>query len=187
MSVVVLRCPNCGTTKATPGECEACHEAEVAYYCTNHSPGLWLASPRCPECGAQFGIPAVRPAPSGSETVAVRPQKERRESELRGSARSSSTIVGKGAPPRDDMEEEIRRRAAIRKAVLTRLPELLRPRRDKSGSDEIYVPEAAHAGMALGGCFVRGILLGIFLLIALVFGALMLGGSLLHGFGIVIL
>jgi hypothetical protein len=45
----------------------------------------------------------------------------------------------------------------------------------------------AGAGMALGGCFVRTIFLGFFLLLALFFGGLMLGSSLLHGFGFVIL
>ena len=47
MSGVVLRCPNCGTTRSTPGMCEACHEAEVRYYCTNHTPGLWLNASTC--------------------------------------------------------------------------------------------------------------------------------------------
>lgn len=54
-SGVVLRCPNCGTTQATSGECEACHEGNVRYYCANHSPGRWLDGPVCEEC-------ALRPA-----------------------------------------------------------------------------------------------------------------------------
>ena len=62
MTGVVLRCPNCGTTRAATGECEACHEAEVRYYCTNHSPGLWLESRGCAQCGARFGDPAPPPA-----------------------------------------------------------------------------------------------------------------------------
>jgi hypothetical protein len=57
MSGVVLRCPSCGTTKAAPGECDACHEAQVRYYCTNHTPGRWLDSRSCPQCGSQFGVP----------------------------------------------------------------------------------------------------------------------------------
>jgi hypothetical protein len=61
MSGVVLRCPHCGTTQATPGECEACHEAEVRWFCPNHSPGRWLDAPRCPECGA--GVARERPPP----------------------------------------------------------------------------------------------------------------------------
>ena len=33
---VVLRCPTCGTTQGDAGECEACSEGEVRYFCTNH-------------------------------------------------------------------------------------------------------------------------------------------------------
>lgn len=55
MSAVMLRCPNCGTTRATPGECEACHEAQVRHYCNNHRTGLWLKSGTCGQCGAEFG------------------------------------------------------------------------------------------------------------------------------------
>jgi hypothetical protein len=68
MTGVVLRCPNCGTTRSTPGECEACHEAQVRYYCTNHDPGEWLDEPTCGRCGAKFGDrpPPPRPAPSPS-------------------------------------------------------------------------------------------------------------------------
>jgi hypothetical protein len=72
---VVLRCPNCGTTRAAAGECEACHEAQVRYFCANHTPGLWLDGARCPKCGAAFG--ATLPAPAApvvdSRSVAVRP------------------------------------------------------------------------------------------------------------------
>ena len=51
MSNVVLRCPNCGTTQNAPGECEACHEEQVRYFCTNHNPGQWLESSKCPQSG----------------------------------------------------------------------------------------------------------------------------------------
>ena len=52
---VVLRCPNCGTTQGHTGECEACSEGEVRYFCTNHDEGLWLDGPACNRCGAKFG------------------------------------------------------------------------------------------------------------------------------------
>jgi len=55
MSGVALRCPNCGTAQSGPGECEACHEAAVRHFCTNHNPGRWLDGPVCSECGARFG------------------------------------------------------------------------------------------------------------------------------------
>ena len=57
MSGVVLRCRTCGTTQATPGECEACHEGDVQYFCPNHSPGRWLDEPACSACGARPGVP----------------------------------------------------------------------------------------------------------------------------------
>jgi hypothetical protein len=69
---VVLRCPNCGTTRATPGECEACQEGPVRYFCTNHAPGLWLSGRACPTCGAAFGEPAraITAGPMPSRTRA---------------------------------------------------------------------------------------------------------------------
>ena len=67
MSDVLIRCPNCGTTQAALGECEACHEAQVRYFCTNHDPGRWLDGPACPACGARYGMErgAGRPGPPG--------------------------------------------------------------------------------------------------------------------------
>ncbi|MET0411708.1 MAG: hypothetical protein ABW217_10455 [Polyangiaceae bacterium] len=59
---VVQRCPSCGTTAAASGECEACHEADVRYFCSNHEPGLWLDAATCPSCGARFGDDAPVPA-----------------------------------------------------------------------------------------------------------------------------
>jgi hypothetical protein len=59
MSGVLIRCQHCGTTQATLGECEACHEGETRYYCPNHTPGLWLDGPHCPTCGARVGVPPV--------------------------------------------------------------------------------------------------------------------------------
>ena len=65
MSAIVLRCPACGTTQTHLGECDACSEGDVRYFCTNHSTGLWLSESRCTTCGAKFGdAPTVRPAPT---------------------------------------------------------------------------------------------------------------------------
>ena len=68
MSDVVLRCPSCGTTQSLQGECEACHEADVRYFCPNHTPGRWLDAPVCAFCGARIGgtrraEPAAPPPP----------------------------------------------------------------------------------------------------------------------------
>ena len=64
MSGMVLRCPNCGTTRATPGLFEACHEADVRHYCTNHAQGLWRDTPACVQCGARLGEPDRAPIPA---------------------------------------------------------------------------------------------------------------------------
>jgi hypothetical protein len=67
---VVIRCPNCGTTQAALGECDACHESETRYFCPNHSPGRWLDGPACSQCGARLGVPPAGetspPRPAGS-------------------------------------------------------------------------------------------------------------------------
>jgi hypothetical protein len=57
---VVLRCPTCGTTQGHAGECEACSEGVVRYFCTSHDKGIWLEGPVCSTCGSRFGD--ARPA-----------------------------------------------------------------------------------------------------------------------------
>ena len=64
MSDAVLRCPNCGTTQASTGECETCHEAEVKWFCPNHTPGRWLDGPTCAECASRPKREAPRPRPT---------------------------------------------------------------------------------------------------------------------------
>ena len=74
MSGVILRCPNCGTTQPAEGQCDACHEAAVSYFCTNHTPGAWLNSAACPQCGARFGDPApARQEPVSNDPPELRP------------------------------------------------------------------------------------------------------------------
>jgi hypothetical protein len=85
-SGVVERCPNCGTTQAIAGECDACHEAQVRYFCTNHDPGIWLAGATCPQCAARASAarapvdappPRARPASPGREASLARAPRER--------------------------------------------------------------------------------------------------------------
>ena len=68
MSGIVIRCPNCGTTQTTLGECEACHEATTRWFCPNHEPGLWLDAALCPTCGARPGVPGARSRPTPTPT-----------------------------------------------------------------------------------------------------------------------
>ena len=78
MSGVVLRCPNCGTIQSGEGQCDACHEASVRYFCNNHTPGVWLEGTSCPQCGARFGDPAparaepIRPAAPSADPAEFR-------------------------------------------------------------------------------------------------------------------
>ena len=74
MSEVVIRCPNCGTTQSALGECDACHDADAQYFCTNHTPGRWLDGPACGECGARFGAAPVRDRPSRQPAAEVSPR-----------------------------------------------------------------------------------------------------------------
>lgn len=93
MTGVVLRCPNCGTTKSSSGECEACHEAQVRYFCMSHNPGLWLDGPRCGQCGAVFGKRSLPASPSAAPAtgrttpvpVSARPVPVRLPSRMPGS------------------------------------------------------------------------------------------------------
>lgn len=83
MSGVVLRCPTCGTTQNHEGECDACYEDQVRYFCGNHGDGIWLDGASCAACGAKFGDPPKKapPPPRRSPTVppreSPRPEAER--------------------------------------------------------------------------------------------------------------
>ena len=76
---VLLRCPTCGTTQDDAGNCEACSDGEVRYFCTNHDVGVWLNGPVCGSCGAKFGDPPRKPPipqePSSEPDFARRPRR----------------------------------------------------------------------------------------------------------------
>ena len=188
MSGVVLRCPNCGTTKAASGECEACHEAQVRYHCTNHTPGRWLDAPTCPQCGARYGDPprppaAPRPpAPApGTATTPASPSAARRTAPWRPSAGGPWGRRKAPLSP-DELLERRDKRAAARDALAARLPELLRTA-SRGRRSPLEIPDAldgARMGLAFGGCLLRGLFMLFFLFLALVFMSLLLGGSLLQ-------
>ncbi len=73
MSAVVHRCPNCGSAQQDAGTCETCHEAEVRYFCPNHTPGRWLDAPTCTECGATVGAGPTRGVPPTRPTRPATP------------------------------------------------------------------------------------------------------------------
>lgn len=168
MSGVILRCPNCGTGRAAPGECDACHEAEARYFCTNHAPGVWLDGKACTRCGAQFGQAAPIAAPSAPTAPPRRPS---------GSA-------GRAAPPRrpaDDvfgrLEEPPPSRAPSLEEMLAaavRAREAARPTMDPG-------PHVRAATRGMGGCLVRAVVL-LFIFFLMVFsGMFMFAGSMFGG------
>ena len=197
MSGVVLRCPNCGTTRTTPGECEACHEAQVRYHCTTHTPGRWLDTPSCPQCGARFGEPIstpVRPVRTTSTREPVRPAPAvpvRKPSPAPRPARAPAARPeadedARGRPahlPRRDDDEIDGRDAYAPRGISWR--DLLRhaARARRVPTDAVFDRETASPGRPrLGGCLGRFILILVFLFLALTGGVFVLGGSLLRLF-----
>lgn len=185
---VVQRCPNCGTTKATSGECEACHEATVRYFCTNHTPGLWLDAGTCPQCGARFGDPARRTsAPAPALPVRKRPP---------APARAPAAIsvpppaYARAVPPKDSADvwisperlpparEEELEAGASRTALWQKLLQAaLRARemRVRAAPD----PDKPPIGRSAGGCLMRLVLFIVLLFVALAGAAFMFGRALL--------
>lgn len=194
MSGVVLRCPNCGTTRALPGECDACHEAEVRFFCTNHKPGHWLESAQCPDCGARFGETAVSARPRPTPVAPQAPRPSQRPRQTIEPVRTRSTLDGPGASgsPTTDLPsgaaEELRRKKALRNMIMARLPELLgTPRRRPPEDPDLVYHTSRSSPPSIGSFVARAVFLAFFIMIALFFFALLLGGSLLGGFGVVIL
>lgn len=192
MSGVVLRCPNCGTTRATLEECEACHEAQVRYYCTNHTPGRWLDGSACPQCKAAFGDPR-RPAARPPAPPLRKPAREARPAGAAAPApttppRRAAPVEPKAAPwrrgdrfpPHHESErEDVDLREHPRDPRLVTWQDLLRAAmRARYSRIEAPAPEPERRGLGLGGCLVRLVLMFFAFLTALY----LFGGSLLQMF-----
>lgn len=186
MSGIVLRCPNCGTTKAAPGECEACHEAQVRYFCTNHTPGRWLDAGACPQCGARFGEstrPAVarpvaaRPPAAGSTATPVRP----------AAPTPDATSAPKPAvpPPRRSVESGEswgrRPRPPIGEHPASGY-EHAASRTRPDPREAMHIPMELPVVRRRGGCLMRTLLIAAFLFIAFLSLFSGLGGLLLQLF-----
>ncbi len=153
---VVLRCPNCGTTQATGGECEACHQAQVRPFCTNHEPGLWLAGQTCAACEARRAEAARARAPSPPLDRATR----------HSAAPSAPSGVPVSAPSSSPL---------IAPTVAATAWGALASRLARSGSPaEWESPTRKQAG----GCLVRLALFALLLIIIVVIALLVLGRSL---------
>lgn len=185
---VVQRCPHCGTTSTAAGECQACHAAEVRYFCTNHSKGVWLDGPACPKCGARVGAPTPRdsaPAVAARTrpTVPVRPRARPSARPSEGYSRSAETLkpklataTGRGrSPAAPDLEREPDVSGMALWQQLLRAA--LRARREAATAP---THERPRRGGGPGGCL-RVLIIGVILVVTL-FGALvMFGFSLLQG------
>lgn len=161
MSGVVLRCPNCGTTRPSAGECDACHEAAVRLFCTNHTPGLWLAAERCATCGAQWGDPPrppsepPQPATTRRPAVAARPASSPRP------------------PAADDVADIDRERDVLTARFKEMLDTAARER------EPPFPFDAAPVVRGVGGCLVRLLVLLAVLFFGLVSAAFLIGGAFL--------
>ena len=190
---VVLRCPHCGTTKATTGDCEACHDAQVRYFCTNHTPGLWLEANSCLSCGARFGEPARKtsgsaPASGPRKRLAADPSRKRPRAPARASTPPPAEYAS--VEPRELDErvrssrrppayEDARSPGASGMALLQHLfRAALRTRYMPSrASRDHYAPRIRRGA---GGCVKSLLLSGLLLLLALgsaifVFGRALIG------------
>jgi len=152
---VVLRCPNCGTTQAASGACQACNEAQVRYFCTNHSPGLWLEGSTCPSCAAATA--AASPPTLAAEITSVRPR-----------PRAAAPSAAPSYPVEDATPLAAWQRvlaAALRARYLATSVE----------------PGRRELARGVGGCLRRVVLLGIFVLLALAIAIFVFARSLIHG------
>jgi hypothetical protein len=182
MNGVVLRCPTCGTTQGHPGECDACTEGDVRYFCGNHTPGLWLDAPVCGECGARFGeTPGSRsaPAPRPLPTPRVRKARPADVAAPRPDAVEPRPAVRKRVPPA--AEPEPRSATPSLRETLDRLSEDSRwGSYDTAEEAGLHDSPAAPPRMAsyLLGCLFRLALLVFLLILLAAAGLLLLFGGL---------
>ena len=187
MSAVVLRCDNCGTSQSARGLCEACHEGQVRYFCTNHDPGRWLETNKCTQCGAEYGvtvtIPAATKRPEAGD-LRSRPKKTASPSDLPTPATKPGRRTGgpwgsRPAPAPEDIfaSEE----AATRARTVERLRRLLGAtrygRRAPDPTDFDYGPPP----MMAGGCL-RAVLLIVLFFLLVSFLGLANFGMLMRGY-----
>jgi hypothetical protein len=190
MTGVFLRCPNCGTTKSSSGECEACHEAQVRYYCTNHTPGQWLESPKCNQCGAVFGKASPDSSPVSSSRVEGTPTPARPVSTRVPSTKASPGLPKARpsekasyrlpTPVRPDTDEPSETRAEGSFSRLPDLEVLLRAAaRRRSPSDSTPESETLPVRQGLG-CMLRLVLMVLFFILSLIAILFVAAGSFFH-------
>lgn len=186
---VVLRCANCGTAQGHEGECEACSEGEVQYFCTNHDQGIWLDGPACSRCGAKFGNPPMRPAPAPPPVPAgragapdFRPHPPRRTPER---APEPDFEWRPPRPPDPDhaADPEVVPRTPSLGELLEEISEArVRTRAPYEGDETPWAePPRRGVGFPLAGCLIRILGLGVLLFLAFVVFLFLLFGGLIGG------
>ena len=187
---VVLRCPNCGTTQGHVGECEACSEGEVQYFCTNHDEGIWLDTPVCARCGAKFGDAPRKPTPSRMPPrIPTRPAGApdfRPPARPRTPERMAGPEFGRRPPPRPDDDEPVEGEVLPRTPSLGELLEEITEERARARERyEVEEPRSPWAGVRVrgpglpfvAGCLFRVLGLGFLLFMAFVIFLFLLFGG----------
>ena len=178
---VVFRCPTCGTTQGHAGECEACSEGEVRYFCTDHGEGVWLDGPICGVCGARFGdAPTNRPPPAPRVSIPpagapdFRPPMRRHTPE-----RPSEPDFGRATSPSEGEAPEVLPPAPSLGELLEEFAEERARARARREVDAAPWPEppGRRLGLPVAGCLVRVIgLVFLLILAAVIFLFLLFGG-----------
>jgi len=186
MSAVILRCDNCGTTHSVRGPCEACHEGTVRYFCTNHQPGRWLDTPKCLDCGAEYGVTPTAPARPTLDERRSWPGKVTSPSERPAprATRPPKRVGGPWGPrtPRSPDEIPVSDEVVARARALDRLRRLLEGGAfGRRTVDPTEFPYRSPAPMLAGGCF-RIILLMVLFFFLVSFLGLGNFGSLFIGY-----
>ena len=176
MNGVTLRCANCGTTQSKPGECEACHEQQVQFYCTRHTPGLWLKTPVCTQCGAEFGKDHPLPPREPRRALPPGPRPTGRP--------RPSDVPETRLPPRPGPWGEPASRPAPPgrhpRDARTTIERLLREhyRRRSPRTEDIEIARGSLAPVVAGGCL-RIILLAFLIMMVAMYVLSSLGGMFL--------
>lgn len=191
MTGVLLRCPNCGTTKSSFGECEACHEAQVRYYCTNHTPGKWLDAPKCGTCGAAFGehtshpvFPLPRaPAPSSARPSTKPPRPPGAPASTRPEAARPHDVSRRAREvPEVARSEDFVERRDEAEVLLKRWQDMLRAAARRRASPGAGVAEETLPVRRGMGCFFRAVLIFLFFVVTLIGGLFVTAGSMFRLF-----
>ena len=171
MSAVILRCDNCGTSQSARGLCEACHEGQVRYFCTNHDPGRWLEAKQCTQCGAEYGVTPTIPAATrrpDTGDLRNRPKRTASPSEFPAPATRPGRRAGGpwgSRPPRAPKDIFVSEEAATRARTVERLRRLLSATRyGRRPPDPTDFDYGSPPPMMAGGCLRAVFLMVLFFL-----------------------